>query len=109
MEFEWDKNKAATNVSKHGVSFDEAKTVFEDAFYLVYDDPDHSNYEDRSIIIGESANRRLLIVSYTERGNVTRLISGREATPKEKQVYQEGGDINAGWTSAWVWFEKHAG
>ena len=96
MEFEWDKNIAAANFSKHGVSFDEAKTVFEDAFYLVYDDPDHSNYEDRSIIIGESANWRLLMVSYTERGNVTRLISAREAAPKEKQGYHEGGDTNAG-------------
>lgn len=92
MEFEWDENKAARNLTRHGVSFDEAKTVFDDPLFVDYYDPDHSYDEHRFIIIGESQQGRLLIVSYTERGNVTRLISAREVTPKERQTYEEFGN-----------------
>ena len=67
MEFEWDKEKAAANLAKHGVSFEEAKTVFDDPLYIDFYDPDHSVDEHRYIIIGESQQRRMLIVSYTER------------------------------------------
>ena len=91
MEFEWDENKAEANLSKHGVSFDEAKTVFDDPLYIDFYDPDHSDDEDRYIIIGESQRRRLLIVSYTERDHQTcLLISAREATRREREDYEEG-------------------
>ena len=90
MEFTWDKNKAVANLSKHGVSFDEASTVFEDILYVDFYDPDHSYNEHRYVIIGQSKHGRLLIVSYTERGDVIRLISARETTRGEKQTYEEG-------------------
>ena len=67
MEFEWDEEKASANLEKHGVSFEEAKTVFADPLYVDFYDPDHSNDEHRYIIIGESQQGRLLLVSYTER------------------------------------------
>lgn len=89
MEFEWNLNKAASNLLKHGVSFDEACTVFEDALYVDFYDPDHSYDEHRYIIVGQSAWNRLLIVSYTERDNVIRLISARKATRKERETYEE--------------------
>ena len=63
MEFEWDESKAAANLSKHGVSFDEAKTVFADPFHIDFHDPDHSEAEERYIIVGQSQQRRFLIVS----------------------------------------------
>ena len=92
MAFEWDKNKAKTNLLKHGVSFDEAKTVFDDLFYIDFYDPDHSDDEDRYIVIGKSQRHRILIVSYTERDNdnKVRLISARKATRKEREDYEEG-------------------
>jgi uncharacterized DUF497 family protein len=63
VEFEWDEEKAAANLAKHGVSFEEAKTVFDDPFYVDFYDPDHSSDEHRYIIIGESQHGRLLLVS----------------------------------------------
>ena len=66
MEFEWDEEKAVANLAKHGVSFEEAKTIFDDPLYVDFYDPDHSVDEHRYIIIGESKQRRLIIVSYTE-------------------------------------------
>ena len=89
MVFEWDRNKAESNLLKHGVSFDEARTVFDDIVYLDFYDPDHSYDEHRYIIVGQSVLNRLLIVSYTERGNVIRLISARKATRKERETYEE--------------------
>ena len=89
MEFEWDKNKAASNLSKHGVSFDEARTAFDDTLYIDFYDPDHSDDEHRYIIIGQSMQNSLLVISYTERGNVIRLISARKATRKERETYEE--------------------
>lgn len=89
MEFEWDKTKAEANLLKHEVSFDEAKTVFNDPLYIDFYDPDHSDREDRYIIIGESQQSRLLIVSYTEREHKTRLISARAATRREREYYEE--------------------
>ncbi|BAZ12585.1 hypothetical protein NIES4071_44160 [Calothrix sp. NIES-4071] len=65
MEFEWDENKAIRNLEKHGVSFDEAKTVFDDPVYLIFPDPDHSIREERFIIMGKSTQNQLLVVSYT--------------------------------------------
>ncbi len=89
MQCEWDENKAATNLSKHGVSFDEAKTVFDDPLFIAFGDPDHSIGEKRLIVMGESSKGRLLVVAYTERSQVTRLISAREATRKERRFYEQ--------------------
>ncbi|NJM12519.1 MAG: BrnT family toxin [Synechococcaceae cyanobacterium SM1_2_3] len=90
MVFEWDVSKAAVNLVKHGVSFDEAKTVFEDPLYVDFYDPDHSDNEHRYIIIGMSHRGRLLLTAYTERGDITRLISAREATRMERKTYEQG-------------------
>jgi uncharacterized protein len=90
MRFDWDQDKAVSNLSKHGVSFEEAKTVFDDPLYVDFYDPAHSEEEDRYLIVGESSQRRLLIASYTERGNLIRLISAREVTRTERKVYEEG-------------------
>jgi len=90
MKLEWDENKAARNQSKHGVSFEEAKTVFEDPLYVDFYDPDHSDDEERYLIVRESNRGRLLIMSYTERGDSIRLISAREVTLAEREAYEEG-------------------
>jgi hypothetical protein len=90
MEFEWDENRAIANLAKHGVSFEEAKTVFDDPFYVDFYDPDHSVDEHRYIIVGHSQRKRLLMVAYTERGDATRLISARETTWGEREAYEEG-------------------
>lgn len=66
MEFEWDEAKAVSNLSKHGVSFEEAKTVFDNSLALIFDDEEHLTEEYREIIIGHSRNNRLLLVSFTE-------------------------------------------
>lgn len=88
--FEWDDEKAAANLSKHGVSFDEANTVFNDPLYVDFFDPDHSHDEYRYLIVGESSRGRLLIVSYAERGDLVRVISARELTSAEQKEYEEG-------------------
>jgi uncharacterized DUF497 family protein len=90
MEFKWDEKKAAANLADHGISFDEAKTVFDDPLYVDFYDPDHSYDEHRYLIVGESRQGRLLIVSYTERGESVRLISAREVTLSERKAYEEG-------------------
>ena len=90
MEFEWSEDKAAANLSKHGVLFDEAKTVFDDPLYVDFFDPDHSENEERYIVMRQSRRRRLLIVSYRERGHLIRLISARETTRGEREAYEEG-------------------
>lgn len=90
MEFEWDQNKADSNLSKHGISFDEAMTVFDDPLYLDFFDPDHSHDQNRYIIMGRSSNNRLLLLSYTENGEKIRIISAREATRRERKDYEEG-------------------
>jgi uncharacterized DUF497 family protein len=87
--FEWDKQKAITNLRKHGVSFDEARTVFSDPFARIFDDPEHSLDEMREIIIGQSITQRLLIVSFAERGAAIRIISARPATKREQRDYEE--------------------
>lgn len=77
MEFEWDPDKAAANLRKHGVSFDEAATVLADQLSVTVPDPDHSQHEDRYITVGMSFDRRLLMVAYMERNMHIRLISAR--------------------------------
>lgn len=89
MKFSWDPDKAATNLRKHTVSFEEAETVFDDPLYVEFYDPDHSENEDRFLIVGKSRQGRLLIVSYTERRTSTRLITAREVTRSEREAYEE--------------------
>ena len=93
LKFEWDSNKAKSNQKKHGVSFEEAKTVFQDPLSINYDDPDHSIDENRYIIIGLSSQGRYLFVSHTERENKIRLISARLLTPKERRDYERENTI----------------
>lgn len=91
VKFEWDEQKAASNLSKHGVSFDEASTVFADSLAVIFDDDAHSDDELREIIIGHSILQRLLLVSFTERGeDLVRIISARKATKRERKDYEEG-------------------
>jgi len=89
LTFEWDKKKAASNFRKHGVSFEEAATVFGDRLSLTVLDPDHSRGEERFIVIGLSAFGRLLVVAHTERSDTIRIISARLATRGEKVSYEE--------------------
>jgi uncharacterized DUF497 family protein len=89
VNFEWDETKARSNLEKHSVSFEEAVTVFADPLYVDFFDPDHSGEELRYLIIGMSEAERLLIVSYTERNDVVRLISARELTAAERKAYEE--------------------
>lgn len=89
MEFDWDDSKAETNRAKHGVSFPEAASVFDDPLSITFPDPRHSAEEERLVIIGHSQGGRLLFVSHTDRGQYTRLISAREVTRREKRVYEE--------------------
>ncbi|WP_017715647.1 BrnT family toxin [Kamptonema formosum] len=90
MEFEWDPNKAELNLEKHGVSFQEAATVFNDPLSATFPDPDHSARESRYIIIGRSRLGQLLVVAHTDRGEKVRIISARKATRNEKRFYEEG-------------------
>lgn len=89
MKFEWDENKAQSNLTKHQVSFEEAQTVFDDLLACIFDDPWNSVGEQREIIIGHSAQKRLLIISFTERkAELIRIISARLATSTERKNYE---------------------
>jgi uncharacterized DUF497 family protein len=89
LEFEWNEKKARANLKKHGVSFGEASTVFGDPLARTIHDPLHSDDEDRFVIIGESHQRRLLVVVFADRGDRIRLISARDATRRERKDYEE--------------------
>lgn len=89
MKFKWDAPKAATNLGKHGVSFDEAATVFLDHLAVSGPDPDHSVGESRYISFGMSSLGRLLAVSHTHRPGAIRLISARRVTRAERKLYEE--------------------
>lgn len=89
MRFEWDENKAAVNLAKHGVSFEEAVNVFGDPLSDTFDDPDHSAEERRFVIIGTSERGRMLIVTHTDDGETVRIISAREPTRGEREFYEE--------------------
>lgn len=92
--FEWDKKKAAINLKKHNVSFDEATTVFDDPLAHIFDDEDHSEEEHREIIIGHSIIRRLLVVCFAERAeDLIRIFSARSATRRERKDYEENVSI----------------
>ena len=90
MEFEWDPEKAARNLARHGVSFHEVSSVFGDPLAITFSDPDHSEEEDRFLTFGHSSEGHLLVVSHTDRGETTRIISARRATRKERKLYEEG-------------------
>lgn len=89
MQFSWDDSKAASNRKKHGVSFEEAQTVFDDYYALRIFDPDHSESEDRFLLLGFSAVLRMLVVChcYREGDDHIRIISARKATKKETEAY----------------------
>jgi len=89
MQFEWDPKKSRANLRKHGVSFEEASTVFFDDLSLTGNDPDHSLDEDRFVTFGLSSMGRLLVVAYTERGEHIRIISARLVTGSERKLYEE--------------------
>jgi len=91
IRFAWNKNKATVNVKKHGVSFEEAKTVFNDEHALLIHDPDHSEQEDRFVLLGMSFHARALIVChcYREMKGIIRIISARAANKKEQNQYWE--------------------
>ncbi len=87
--FQWDKDKAKTNLKKHGISFEEASTVFHDTQSLTIHDPLHSTGEDRFVIVGYSCTRHLLVVVHVDHGDRIRIISARRVTRKERKIYEE--------------------
>ncbi len=89
LNFEWDSAKAKSNLTKHGVSFEEATTVFGDALSVTIPDPEHSQTEDRFVILGHSHRARLLVVIHTDRGDNIRIISARPASRRERKDYEE--------------------
>jgi uncharacterized DUF497 family protein len=91
LEFEWDSDKARANLERHGVSFGEASTCFGDTLSRTVSDPLHSNEEDRSVLIGQSFQGRILVVVHAERADRIRIISARRATAKERNDYEEHG------------------
>ena len=86
--FEWDPEKAKNNLKKHGITFDEASTVFKDTLSLTIDDPLHSHDEERLVIIGMSQNNRFLTVVHVERSEKIRIISARKSTKNERRFYE---------------------
>jgi uncharacterized DUF497 family protein len=88
VRFEWDLKEAKRNLRKHGVSFEEAVTVFYDPLSVTFDDPDHSEEEYRFITIGLSSSDRLIVVSHTESGDSVRIISARPATVHERKRHE---------------------
>lgn len=92
IKFEWDENKNKINQKKHGLSFETAKEVFFDQAAILFDDPDHSDEEERFLIIGMTKASKICIVShcYRDSDSIIRLISAREATKTEKKIYKKG-------------------
>jgi hypothetical protein len=88
LTFTWDKKKAATNLRKHGVAFEEAATAFGDMLSLTTFDPDHSIDQDRFILLGASNRGKLLVVAHTEQSDTIRIISARLATRSERKIYE---------------------
>ena len=89
MEFEWDSRKASGNPRKHGVTFEEAATVFDDPLASYYEDPDHSIAERRYLAIGTSAKGRLIHIAFADRAGRIRIIQARKLTRNERQQYEE--------------------
>ena len=89
LQFEWDSRKAASNLAKHGISFEEGATVFGDPLGRIVDDPRHSSEEARLVLLGSSREERLLAVMFVDRGETIRIISARRATRRERRDYEE--------------------
>jgi len=89
VKFEWDDKKAISNLKKHGISFEEASTVFGDWLAITIEDPLHSESEDRLIIIGKSELLNTLVVVHVERSEAIRIISARTASKNEQKIYEE--------------------
>ena len=93
MDFEWDEQKNQINQKKHGISFEEVQIVFEDPYAILFDDPDHSDEEDRFLILGMSDKKGVCIVSHcyrnAEQAEKIRIISARKATKTERTIYEE--------------------
>lgn len=90
MVYEWNAAKAKANLKKHGVSFEQAATVFLDAMAMTFPDPDHSLEEEREITVGYTTGRAVVFVSHCQRGQRLRIISARKATTRERKQYEEG-------------------
>jgi uncharacterized protein len=90
LSFEWNPVKAGINKQKHGISFEEAETVFNNPLAAIFDDESHSDYETREIIVGHSTQHNLLFVCFTERDGNIRIISARRATVREQRDYESG-------------------
>jgi hypothetical protein len=90
IDFEWNPQKAEINRRKHGISFDEAATVFEDTLSVTYPDLDYSEQEERYLIIGVSSQYQVLVISHTYRSEIIRIISARRATKREQRFYEHG-------------------
>jgi len=93
VKFEWDPKKANANFSKHGVSFEEAMTMFSDPLARIFRDELHSTEEQREIIIGHSSRQQLLLVSFTVRETTIRILSARETTAQERKDYEENSEF----------------
>lgn len=90
MRFEWDPEKAAASLAKHGVSFDEASTVFGDPLATTVEDLEHSGDEENFLTTGLSSRQRVVIVWHTDRDDTVRIVGAREATPRERRIYESG-------------------
>ena len=90
LRFTWHPGKAEANLRKHGISFAEAATAFEDPLSITVADPDHSAREERFVLIGRSIQQHVVVVAHVERGNTIRIISARPATRRERNAYEEG-------------------
>lgn len=88
--FEWDSRKARSNKKKHGITFEEASTVFADILSITINDPSHSSGEDRFITVGTSFNEKLIVVVHTEHDDIIRIINARKATKHERKQYEQG-------------------
>jgi hypothetical protein len=89
LKFEWDKRKAVLNIKKHGVSFEDAATAFGDPLSVTIHDPTHSDDEDRFILLGETQDKKLVVVAHTDRKDTIRLINARPATRQEREDYEK--------------------
>jgi uncharacterized protein len=88
LTFSWDERKASANLRRHGIRFEEAATVFIDPVGRAYDDPDHSAYEARFLLVGHSLAGRILLVVHAEKDDTIRIISARRATPREREDFE---------------------
>jgi uncharacterized protein len=89
LKFEWDRRKAVLNIKKHGVSFEDAATAFRDPLSVTIHDPKHSDDEDRFLLLGETQDKKLVVVAHTDRKDTIRLINARPATRQEREDYEK--------------------